>query len=60
MDRNTNLRKTQVTTASGKDVQDTQQLKGEAKPTKSATNETVQYTQSFPSPGPLGGRNSGS
>ena len=55
-----NIRNMKVTTGSGKDVKDTEMLKGEAKPTKKATNETEQYTTGKTAMGSLGGHNTNS
>ena len=52
-----NIRTMTITTGSGKDVKDTNQLKGEAKDSLSGKNETKEYTTSG-SPtggGPWGG-----
>lgn len=43
------------TTSSGKDVKDTQMLKGEAKNSLHGTNSTVQDQRSSSSPGKTGG-----
>lgn len=52
-----NPRTMTVTTASGKDVKDTQQLKGEAKDSLSGKNVTKQHYNSGPAaPGPHGGK----
>lgn len=51
-----NLRDATVTSSSGKCVEDTQQLKGEAKDSLSGKNSTVQHETSFPSPGKLGAK----
>lgn len=61
--RNKNLRDMVVTTGSGTDVKETQQLKGEAKEAARfrETNATTEYsTGAAPKPGSLGGRNTGS
>lgn len=57
-----NLRKKEVTTASGKDVRDTSQLSGSAKRTSAEgeKNETTQYTTKGSAPGPYGGENTNS
>lgn len=54
-----NLRTMKVTTSSGKDVKNTQQLKGEATKTKAEgeTNSTEQYYNKAPSKDSLGGEN---
>lgn len=39
-----NIRTMSVTTSTGKDVKDTQQIKGEAKDSLSGKNETTQYS----------------
>lgn len=51
-----NLRTMVVTTNSGKDVKDTNMLKGEAKDSLSGTNDTgKEYTSQMPAEGKLGG-----
>lgn len=57
-----NLRTMEVTTESGKDVKDTQQLKGQAHTTKAfrETNSTKQYTTGALKKGALGGENTNS
>lgn len=53
-----NLRNMVITTESGKDVQSTGQLSGQAKPTAAfkAKNELKQYTTGAPSKNNLGGK----
>jgi hypothetical protein len=55
-----NVRNMKVSIDSGKKVEDTQMLKGEAKTIKPASNETTQYTTKNPGFGSLGGRNTNS
>lgn len=57
-----NLRTLEVTTESGKEVDDTQQLKGGAHLTApfKDKNETKQYTTGKPKNGALGGENTNS
>ena len=58
MTRSQNLRNLSVAPGAGKDVTDTQMLKGEGKMTsdQNETNEMKQYsTGAAPSPGKLGG-----
>ncbi len=54
-----NLKTMKVTTSTGKDVTDTDMLKGEAKNSLSGTNETVQYVNGggCSGDGPWGGLN---
>jgi hypothetical protein len=52
-----NLRDMVVDTSHGKDVKDTDMLKGEASNSLSGTNETKQYTTGKTSMGKLGGLN---
>lgn len=56
--KNKNLRTMVITTESGTDVKDTQQLKGEAKPTAAfkSKNEMKQYTVGAPPKTGLGGK----
>lgn len=54
-----NLRTAVWTTSSGKDVKDTQQLKGEASDSLSGKNETKQYTTGSTPIGKTGGKPSG-
>ena len=54
-----NLRTMVVTTSSGKDVKDTQQLKGEASDSLRGKNETKEYHTGSTSMGKLGGMNAG-
>jgi hypothetical protein len=51
------LRNMKMTTSSGKNVDDTQMLKGLAKDSLSGSNTTVQYTtsQDISKEGPMGG-----
>jgi hypothetical protein len=62
MDKNTNLRNMTITTESGKDVTNTQQLSGQAHetPAQKDTNETKQYTTGALKKGTLGGENTNS
>jgi len=57
MNRKTNIRNIEVKPGSGKNVDDTQMLKGEAKMTaaQNATNTLKEYTTGTASPGKLGG-----
>lgn len=56
MAKPTNLRTMEITTNSGKDVKDTNQLKGEASDSLSGKNDTgKEYTTSNPPAGKLGG-----
>lgn len=57
-----NLRNMTITTGKGKDVHNTSQLDGEAKPTKAwkEKNSTVQHKVEAPPKGDLGGKNTNS
>jgi len=57
--KNKNLRDMEVTTGSGKDVRDTDQLSGEAKDSLSGSNLLRQYETSGFDKGKLGGMPSG-
>ncbi len=59
MDRKTNIRDVTVSSTSGKRVQDTHQLKGEAKDSLSGTNVTKETTFTSSISGPFGGMNKG-
>jgi hypothetical protein len=58
LDRNTNLRNFSISTSSGKNVKDTQQLKGEAKDSLSGKNSLTEHrTSGHGGSGPFGGEN---
>lgn len=51
-----NVRDKVITTASGKPVEETSQLKGEAKDSLSGTNSVTEYTTGSTDKGKLGGK----